>query len=462
LQSGTLNAKREVIGDGGEGSFIQQHGVNRIEQSLIVGQNGAGTYRQNGGETLVSNTNVWTSGGSGGRGGKSGSDRVEAVVSADTPNGLHVGENPGSTGAYTLADGSLSATPQVIGNSGNGTFTQTGGTNSSGAVLIGSGNGGTGNYQLIGGKLVLLPTGDLVAAGGSATGTPASVPASGGGTIRIGDNGYGKFTFGNSAGTGFVASVGDANSVVVRGKPTGDGVIVGHGKFDLSGTLVNNSQVIADGYRKERTLDLSSFSHVASNIENPPWGGAAGWFARRKGRLLLPSIPIKQGDGAYTWGEDSADPTIDLVNSVRFKMHGAQHDGEVSIALLSPLRTDIPALPEEHQFIGIWSFDAASVGAFESMDIQVRYDDAMADTLGLSEQILKLWEYDASTSTWTRLDHDPSFGRDSLNHILTASYNSNTTYFAVSAPEPSGAVLVVIAGAALLRRRRRRRSSHLD
>jgi hypothetical protein len=78
----------------------------------------------------------------------------------------------------------------------------------------------------------------------------------------------------------------------------------------------------------------------------------------------------------------------------------------------------------------------------------------MADTLGLSEHILKLWEYDAATSTWTRLDHDPSFGRDSLNHILTASYNSNTTYFAVSAPEPSGTVLVVIAGAALLRRRR--------
>jgi RNA polymerase sigma factor (sigma-70 family) len=453
-QSGTLTAKNEVIGDKGEGAFIQHRGVNIVDQSIIVGRNGAGTYHQIDGETIVRNTTVWGSrsggGGNGGNGG--GGEHVEAVASADTPNGLHLGENPGSTGKYVMDGGLLTATPQVIGNNGSGTFVQNGGTNFSGEVLVGAGNGGNGNYQLIGGKLVLLPTGNLFADVPAATG---GAPPAGGGTIRIGDNGYGTFTFGNSGGTGTVYSVGDANSVVVRGKPTGDGVIVGHGKFDLTGRLVMNSQVIADGYRKDRTLDFSSFTEVTSNIENPPWGGAAGWFARRKGKLLLPPIPVAAGTGEYTWGEDAADPMLDLVNSVRFKMHDAAHDGAVSIALLSPLRSDIPALPEEHKFIGLWSIDAAGAGDFQNIDIQVRYDDAMADTLGLSEDILKLWEYDGVTSTWRRVDGDPVFARDTFNHIISGRISSDATYFAVSAPEPGAAVLVIVAGAALLRRRRR-------
>jgi hypothetical protein len=196
---------------------------------------------------------------------------------------------------------------------------------------------------------------------------------------------------------------------------------------------------------------------VTSNIENPPWGGAAGWFARRNGRLVLPPIPVKQGTGTYTWGEDDADPQIDLVNSVRFTMHDAQQDGGfVSIALVSPQRTDIPALPDGHKFIGLWCFDPIEVGGFESVDIQVRYDDAMAETLGLPEHLLKLWEYNGATSTWTRLDGDPAFARDTFNHILTGRLSSDASYFAISAPEPSGAIMVIIAGAALLRRRRSR------
>jgi len=115
-----------------------------------------------------------------------------------------------------------------------------------------------------------------------------------------------------------------------------------------------------------------------------------------------------------------------------------------------------PALPDGHKFIGLWSFDAAGVGDFQAMDIQVRYDDAMADTLGLPENILKLWEYDATTAAWKRLDGDPAFSRDSFDHILSGRISSDATYFAVSAPEPAGAVMVLIAAAGLLRRRRLR------
>jgi RNA polymerase sigma factor (sigma-70 family) len=450
--SGTVVAQREIIGDGGDGSFIQTRGVNIAEQSIIVGQNGAGRYRQTGGETIVMNSYVPTATTTAGGGTFTDAD---AVAIADTPNGLHLGQNPGSSGSYTLADGSLTATPQIIGNSGTGTFFQSGGVNSSGLVVLGASTGGVGEYKLIGGKLILISTTGNISAFATASGTTtSSAGATTGGTIRIGDNGHGTFSFGNSGGTGAVYSVGDASSVVVRGKPTGDGVIVGHGRFDLHGMLVNNSQIIADGYRKERSLDLSSFTKVTSNIENPPWGGEAGWFARRKGMLMLPPIAAKHGTGQYTWGEDAADPLIDLVNSVRFKIHGAHDDGDVAIALLSPLRADVPTLPDGHKFIGLWSFDGSDLGGFDAIDIQVRYDDAMAETLGLPEHILKLWEYNSATATWNRLDGDPLFARDGFNHLLSARFSSDMTYFAASAPEPSGAVIVIIAGATLLCRRR--------
>ena len=173
----------------------------------------------------------------------------------------------------------------------------------------------------------------------------------------------------------------------------------------------------------------------------------------RDGRLLLPPIPVEPGTNEYTWGEDPGDPMLDLVNSVRFKMHDVQSKGDVSIALLSPLRDDLPALPEGHRFIGVWSFDAENTGDISSMDLQVRYDDAMAHELGLSEDLLKLWQYDPAAG-WQRLDHDPSFYRDPLDHLLTATTIENLTYFAVSAPEPGGDGADRHAGVASLRRRR--------
>jgi RNA polymerase sigma factor (sigma-70 family) len=415
---GIVSARVETIGDNGEGSYILKQGVNIVDQTLTVGRNGAGYYRQSGGDTIIAM-----------------SPSVD-----DATRGLHIGENAGSVGTFVLDGGGVEAATEVVGNHGDGTFIQNDGVNKTSELTLGSGNGGRGDYKLLGGKLVLVD--------------PSGEPASSG-TIRIGDNGYGSFQFGNSSRTGFVASVGDG-SVVVRGKATGDGMISGHGKIALPGTLKNNSQVAADGYGKNRTLDLSSFSTVTSDIENNPWNGAGGWFARRKGRLLLPSIPVQKGTHTYTWGEDENDSLIDLVNSVRLTVNDAQNDGDVTLALLSPLRDDIPTLPDGHKFIGIWSFDGSELGGFDGLDVQVRYDDAMADTLGLNEHLLKLWEYDPTAAAWRRLDGEPTFARDTLNHILSGHIGGGATYFAVSAPEPGTAMLVIVAGAAMLRRRRRK------
>jgi hypothetical protein len=191
---------------------------------------------------------------------------------------------------------------------------------------------------------------------------------------------------------------------------------------------------------------------VTSNIENPPWGGAAGWFARRKGELLAAvRSPCTKGTASTRGAKTGAITMIDLVNSVRFTMHDAEHDGAATIALLSPLRSDFPALPDGHKFIGLWSFDAPPVSAISrAWTSRSRYDDAMADTLGLSEHILKLWEYDATTAAWKRLDGDPA---SRVTSSITSSAGGSARMrriFAVSAPEPVGAaVMVLIASAAL-------------
>src|SRR5262249_30412033 len=155
--------------------------------------------------------------------------------------------------------------------------------------------------------------------------------------------GKGSLNLGKASDTGKIYEVGGSGgSVVVRGKPRGDRSLAGYGPVSLTGAFVNNGQVVADAHGKQRTLDLSSFAYVTSTIENPRWGGTSGWFARRQGQLLLPSIPVHAGSDTYTWGEDASDPMIDLVNSVRFDVEDAEKNGSVTISLMSPLRSDIP------------------------------------------------------------------------------------------------------------------------
>lgn len=422
LNDGTLRAQREVIGDAGSGTFIQYNGVNVAQDSVIVGKNARGTYQQLGGETVVQNS------------------RPTADPARDA-NGLHLGESATGRGEYLLADGTLSADPQLIGRDGDGNLTQTGGKNQTGAILIGANAGSSGAYDLSGGELVVEPRND-----------PAAKPDA---AIKIGGAGKGRFNFGDASTTGAIYEVGGAaSSVVVRGQPRGDGSLIGYGPVNLTGAFANNGQVAADGHNQERDLDLSSFAYVTSSIENPRWGGANGWFARRKGRLILPPIPASTGDGTYTWGEDNGDPMIDLVNSVRFDIRDVEQAGDLRIALYSPLRSDIPALPDGHRFIGIWSFDGSELGEIDAVDLQVRYDDAMASALALEEEVLKLWQY--SGGEWQRINDD-TFSRNTLDHILTGRASGEMTWFAVSAPEPGIGLLLLPAAAALLRRRRRNR-----
>ncbi len=65
--------------------------------------------------------------------------------------GVYLGNNAGSSGGYSLSGtGLLSSWTQIVGYSGDGTFTQTGGTNSGAFLTLGNNIGSTGTYNLSG------------------------------------------------------------------------------------------------------------------------------------------------------------------------------------------------------------------------------------------------------------------------------------------------------------------------
>jgi hypothetical protein len=90
-----------------------------------------------------------------GTGNLSISGGTHAVTAAYGNDGLDFGYGPGSSGNGNLSgSGVLAVTStEVVGNSGSGTFTQSGGTNTAQDLILGNQVGGSGTYTLMGGTL---------------------------------------------------------------------------------------------------------------------------------------------------------------------------------------------------------------------------------------------------------------------------------------------------------------------
>ena len=126
--SGLLSTVYQYVGYSGTGTFTQSGGTNnpalpllrlqfRFQRQLqprgsgvlsaaaeYVGNSGTGSFTQSGGTNNVPN---------------------------GSSDGLYLGYNAGSSGTYNLSgSGVLAAFNEYVGNSGTGTFTQSGGTNS--------------------------------------------------------------------------------------------------------------------------------------------------------------------------------------------------------------------------------------------------------------------------------------------------------------------------------------------
>jgi RNA polymerase sigma factor (sigma-70 family) len=237
---------------------------------------------------------------------------------------------------------------------------------------------------------------------------------------------------------------------------TQNGVLHGYGTGQSASHFDHSGQVIADGYGEHRTLDLSAVGAIRNRVSNPP-NGHNGWFAQRRGKLVLPDAPV--AGGVATWGEDPADPQLDLVNSVRVTVDPALV-GNVKLALLAADRTDYPALPSGLKTLGLWEIDAVDF-VLADAGITVRYDSGLASDLQVTNN-LSLWGYDGQ---WTLAD---TIVIDRTNRLISGEL-SGVSLFAVAGstinpqpaasfsatPEPSAMAGLLSAGLLLLRRRRR-------
>jgi hypothetical protein len=169
--NGILNVfSVEEIGFGGTGSFIQTGGSNTLytadipdqDASLIVdGPNG---YNLSG-NSMLSVTGEFGAESVGYLGEGTFTQTGGTNFISESDGGLYVGGADGpfsstGTGTYYLSGGLLSVgtdgyTGEIVGASGTGSFVQTAGTNTPGYLDVGLGYGhkGIGNYQLTGGSL---------------------------------------------------------------------------------------------------------------------------------------------------------------------------------------------------------------------------------------------------------------------------------------------------------------------
>jgi RNA polymerase sigma factor (sigma-70 family) len=471
LSKGVVSTSQVVIGESGAGEFFHTGGEMRVSQSVVLGENAgsSGTYSISQDAKLTTpNLTI----------GKSGKGTVKqdggtVVVANNQRSGtVTIAQDVGSSGKYLLdGGGKLYADNIVVGDRGTASFDQKNGTVATNWANLGKESTGNGAWTVEGGKVQL---GDLTAAAvADQFSTPVSTAQSAlpppTPVLEVGRKGSGTLTLhaSNPDGAAIQELPGiQGSALVVRSSQTGDGMLRGYGKVNLTGPVVQNGRIIADGFGAKRALDFSSAQLVTNTIDNPA-GQHNGWYAQQGGSIVLPSIKIT-GENAYTWGEEKNDREIDLVNAVRFTPHGSQvtaGNGAISLSLLDPSSIDVAPLPDGRTAVSLWSLDSSI--DLSSIDLMVRYDDLAADDAKINEADLGLWVYESGN--WQALA-DASAGVDVDRHLLWATADGTPSYLAASSsgqpalptsgvPEPSTFALFTMSLTALLVRRRRSKHS---
>ena len=146
MDGGSLAAQNHYVGDGGSGLFTQTGGIIS-SQTLYLGCGTAdsGTYLLNGGGFSGSTQYV----------GYSGTGRFIHGGGTNSVGLLYLGNNVGTNGTYSLTGSAqLLALILTVGDSGSGCFTQTGGTSSfSEGICLGNLLGSSGTFSLSAGQL---------------------------------------------------------------------------------------------------------------------------------------------------------------------------------------------------------------------------------------------------------------------------------------------------------------------
>jgi fibronectin-binding autotransporter adhesin len=144
LSGGSLTVSVVLsVGTSGTGTFVQSGGTNSVGFWLAVGDQptGVGSYNLSGGSLWSGEQYV----------GSSGSGTLVQSGGTNSASYLYLGSSSSGTGTYNLSGGSLSSQWQYVGNPGTGVFMQSGGANSVSSRLgLGYASGSSGTYGLSG------------------------------------------------------------------------------------------------------------------------------------------------------------------------------------------------------------------------------------------------------------------------------------------------------------------------
>lgn len=190
-----------------------------------------------------------------------------------------------------------------------------------------------------------------------------------------------SYSYSDSTSTGFtpvVAGSGSTLNLTVSAPSSNSisasgNVLRGWGTADVAGTLDMSGIVVADGFSRARTLDLTNVARVINSVPNSPTG-INGWYAQRGGKLVLPTLSVAAGTSTIEWGDTTANNgRLDLVNALQLTVHNAVRAGMVEIALLAPDRAEIPAIPAGYDALTVWSVSGLDQVDASGVDITARY-----------------------------------------------------------------------------------------
>ena len=253
LSGGQVLVDEEWVGSQGSGTFTQSGGTNTLLGYQGNGDplqvNNGGTYSLTGGFLSSPTEGIgWFS-----EGNFTQTGGINAVTNALDVGGYYYNGSAtgGGPGTYSLSGrGHLSAPTEIVGYTGQGTFTQTGGTNTvSGTLYLSWLPGGSGTYNLDGGQLVVwgisqgtgnavfnFNGGTLQASDSFATNLPMAMGTSGGGAT-FDTNGFAVTLGGSLSGPGSLTKVDSGTLVLAAANTYSGNTLIGGGTLALGSPL---------------------------------------------------------------------------------------------------------------------------------------------------------------------------------------------------------------------------------
>jgi hypothetical protein len=180
MGNGTASFAGLTVGNTATGTFTQSGGASTITGDLFLAVNpgSTGAFTLSGGSMAVTGNIV------------KGSGTSTVLIEGGTlsfgtsasMDSLTIGSQAGSNGSFALGTGKTLSTPiEIIGSSGRGSFTQTGGINAPGVITLADLTGSQGSYTMSGGSLT---TGNPLIVGNSGSASFTQT----GGTTTITNN----------------------------------------------------------------------------------------------------------------------------------------------------------------------------------------------------------------------------------------------------------------------------------